>query len=47
MTARTVYPASALRWNHAFRDILGTDEDGNDLVDYTRFHDVTPLTPPN
>ena len=47
VTARTVYPADALRWNHAFHDILGTDEEGNDLVDYTHFHDIVPLTPPN
>jgi inward rectifier potassium channel len=47
VTARTVYPAASVCWNHAFRDILGTDEDGNDLVDYTHFDDVTPLTPQN
>jgi inward rectifier potassium channel len=45
VTARTLYQPHALRWNHAFHDILGTDEDGNDLVDYTRFHDVMPLGP--
>jgi inward rectifier potassium channel len=43
VTARMLYPAQAVRWNHGFRDILGSDEDGNDLVDYTRFHDVDPL----
>jgi inward rectifier potassium channel len=43
VTARMLYPAHALRWNHAFRDVLGSDEEGNDLVDYTRFHDVDPL----
>lgn len=47
VTARTVYSAGSLRWNHAFRDILGTDEDGNDLVDYTHFDEVEPLRPQN
>ncbi|HEX4585710.1 MAG TPA: ion channel [Burkholderiaceae bacterium] len=45
-TARTVYPLQAVRWNHAFRDILGTDEDGHDLIDYTHFHDVIALPSP-
>jgi inward rectifier potassium channel len=45
LTARTVYPADSFRWNHAFRDMLGTDEDGNDLVDYELFHEVEPLPP--
>jgi inward rectifier potassium channel len=47
VTARTSYPASRLRWDHAFRDILGSDEDGNDLIDYTHFHSVFPLPPSN
>jgi inward rectifier potassium channel len=45
VTARTSYPASQLRWDHSFRDILGTDEDGNDLIDYTFFHEIVPLAP--
>jgi inward rectifier potassium channel len=44
VTARTVYPAEAVRWNHTFRDILGTDEEGRDLVDYSQFHEVVALT---
>jgi inward rectifier potassium channel len=47
VTARTIYQPHSLRWNHGFHDILGSDEDGNDLVDYTRFHDVVPLAPPS
>ena len=43
VTARTAYQPEAIRWNHAFHDILGTDDEGNDLVDYTHFHDVDPL----
>jgi inward rectifier potassium channel len=46
VTARTAYQPHSIRWGHAFHDILGTDEDGNDLIDYTHFHDVVPLTPP-
>ena len=45
VTARTVYPAKSLHWNHAFRDILSTDEDGVDLVDYSQFDQVVPLPP--
>lgn len=45
MTARTVYLADSLRWNHAFRDMLGTDEDGYDLIDYAQFDEVVPLPP--
>jgi inward rectifier potassium channel len=47
VTARTAYPTDALRWDHAFRDILGSDEDGNDLIDYTVFNEVIPLAPPD
>jgi inward rectifier potassium channel len=43
VTARTLYRPHTLRWNHAFRDILGTDEEGNDVVDYAHFHEVVPL----
>jgi len=45
VTARTVYAARSLRWNHAFRDMLGTDEDGCDLIDYSQIHEVVPLPP--
>jgi inward rectifier potassium channel len=43
LMARQEYPASMLRWNHAFVDYLTTGEDGIDLFDYTKFHDVEPL----
>jgi len=43
--ARTTYRPHALHWNHSFRDILGVDEDGHDVVDYTHFHDIVPLGP--
>jgi inward rectifier potassium channel len=42
LKARGEYPASAVRWNATFRDIL--DSDGSTLhIDYSKFHDVDPL----
>ncbi len=41
--ARANYGPDALRWNYSFVDILRTDEQGVDHLDYTRFHDVQPL----
>jgi inward rectifier potassium channel len=43
LMARHQYPATALRWNHDFVDILSTGEDGIDHFDYRKFHDVRPL----
>jgi inward rectifier potassium channel len=43
LMSRQEYPASALRWNHTFVDILSTGEDGIDRFDYTKFHEVRPL----
>jgi inward rectifier potassium channel len=42
LIARAEYPASAIRWNAAFRDILALT-DGTLYIDYTKFHDVEPL----
>jgi len=42
LMTRQPYPASALRWNYAFVDILSSDEAGVDHFDYTRFHDIRP-----
>jgi inward rectifier potassium channel len=42
LMARGEYPASAIRWNATFRDIL--ERDGTTLhIDYGKFHDVEPL----
>jgi len=43
LMARHAYPASAIRWDHGFADILFPGEDGVDHVDYSRFHEVEPL----
>jgi len=45
LMARTEYPASAVHWNHAYRDMLHTGPDGHEHLDYERFHDVEPLPP--
>lgn len=44
LMARQEYPAAALRWNYGYVDILSTDADGIDHFDYTRFHDIEPLS---
>lgn len=49
--ARHVYPASRLRWNSRFREIVKVLPDGRHAVDYRKFHKVTPVeeaaaTPP-
>ncbi len=42
LKARAEYPASAVRWNATFRDIL--EQDGGTLhIDYSKFHDVDLL----
>ncbi len=43
LMARHEYPASAIRWNHSYVDILSTDAQGIDHFDYTRFQDIEPL----
>ena len=43
MQARHSYPHAAIRWNHAYADVMSVDADGFDHIDYTRFHDVMPL----
>jgi hypothetical protein len=41
--ARKHYPAAAVRWNHAFIDILSTSANGTDRFDYTKFHEIEPM----
>ncbi len=40
--ARTSYLPSEIRWNERFADIFSTDENGNRVIDYTRFHSTDP-----
>lgn len=44
--ARHEYRSGAIRWNHSFRDVLHTDEDGVEHLDYARFDLVDPLPDP-
>jgi inward rectifier potassium channel len=39
--ARRLYAHNDIRWNHRYTDIASTSE-GRVLIDYSKFHDVTP-----
>lgn len=41
--ARHYYLAEEVLWNMRFVDIFHTKSDGRRVIDYSRFHDVTPL----
>jgi inward rectifier potassium channel len=41
--AREVYSAESIRWQHRYVDITSASPDGRLLLDYSKFHDVTPL----
>jgi inward rectifier potassium channel len=43
LMAREEYPAAAILWNKAFRDVLDVTGEGVVLFDYTRFHEVEDL----
>lgn len=47
LMARQEYAHDALHWNHGFVDILHIGEDGNDRVDYSKFHDTRELEEEN
>jgi inward rectifier potassium channel len=40
---RETYLASDVLFGHRYRDILSTSEDGQTLLDYSRFHDIEPI----
>ena len=40
--ARQIYAADDIRWQHRYRDISSTSADGRLMLDYTKFHEVTP-----
>jgi inward rectifier potassium channel len=44
--ARHSYPASRIRWNARFRDIVKLREDGRRLIDYRKFHKTVPIEQP-
>ncbi len=41
--ARHVYPASRIRWNSRFREIVKLLPDGRHVVDYRKFHKTEPV----
>jgi len=43
LMAREEYASRAIRWNHAFLDILESSEDGTLHIDYGKFHEIEPL----
>jgi inward rectifier potassium channel len=45
--ARHVYPASRIRWNARFRDIMKSLPDGRRAVDYGKFHKTAALDEPS
>ncbi len=40
--ARQIYSHKDIRWNHRYRDITSTSDEGRLLIDYSLFHEVTP-----
>jgi len=45
MQSRFTYSHDAIRWNHRYEDLLSTDENGVDHLNYSRFHATQPLDP--
>jgi inward rectifier potassium channel len=43
--ARQIYGPPDIRWSHRYADITNVSDDGRLLLDYTRFHEVTPEPP--
>lgn len=43
MMSRHMYAADAIRWNHRYVDLLSTDEDGVNHMDFSKFHDIRSL----
>jgi inward rectifier potassium channel len=41
--ARHVYPASRIRWNARFKEIVKLREDGRRVIDYRKFHRTVPV----
>ena len=43
--ARQIYTREDIRWQHRYADITSVSADGRLVLDYSRFHDVTPDQP--
>jgi inward rectifier potassium channel len=42
LAARKVYSAEDIRWQYRYVDITGESPEGRLLIDYTKFHDISP-----
>jgi inward rectifier potassium channel len=42
LNARQSYPQAQIRWGHRYVDIASSADDGRLLIDYGKFHDITP-----
>jgi inward rectifier potassium channel len=42
LNARQSYSQGQIRWQHRYVDIVSNAEDGRLLMNYSKFHDVTP-----
>jgi len=40
--ARQIYSRQDIRWQHRYADVTSISDDGRLVLDYSRFHDVTP-----
>jgi len=40
--ARRIYSAEDIRWQHRYRDMSSISADGRLMLDYSKFHEVTP-----
>ena len=47
MQSRFTYHHSAIRWQHVYADLLSTDENGIDHLDYSHFHETMPVATMN
>jgi inward rectifier potassium channel len=45
LNARQSYPHGQIRWRHRYVDISRDADDGRLIIDYGKFHDVTPELP--
>ena len=43
MQSRFSYSHDSIRWGHRYEDLLSTDEDGVDHLNYTQFHKTRPV----
>jgi inward rectifier potassium channel len=42
LNARRSYSQAHIRWQHRYVDIASNANDGRLILDYTKFHEVTP-----